>query len=131
MLNSLGGGEDATRVGGDGVDGRRVGPELANEGAVVGIPQLQHAAPAAAQQHGRAPGVRHEAERADPVLVGLVQGLDKRHTLKMTPKDGYTTNNAGVILCQFESCLILHSVRCQRLSIAERAAPRLSIHRTL
>lgn len=55
-------------VGGDAGDGALVALQLPQGPQRVGVPQLQHAAPAAAQQH-RGPG--DHAQRTHPVTVGV------------------------------------------------------------
>ena len=55
-------------VGGDAVDGALVTLELPQGPQGVCVPQLEHAAPAAAEQ-GR--GARDDAQRAHPVAVSV------------------------------------------------------------
>lgn len=78
LPHSLGGGEEVAAVGGDAVDGALVTFHLAQSPQRVRVPQLEHPAPAAAQQDG---GRRDHAQRAHPVPVGvgdLLRGENRR-----------------------------------------------------
>lgn len=59
-------------VGGDGVDGRVVGPHLAQQLTALGRPEFEHAAAA----HGHQQRLRrHVRQPAHPVLVSVAHAL--------------------------------------------------------
>lgn len=72
---SLRGGEEVAAVGGDPVDGALMTLQLPQSPQRVRVPQLEHPSPAATQQ-GRRAG--HDAQRADPVTVGVGDLLSER-----------------------------------------------------
>ena len=67
-------------VGGDGVDGGVVGLHLAHQVAGLRAPQLDVASPAARDDDGVG---GQEGQPADPVLVGVVEGLDELLALEV------------------------------------------------
>ena len=66
LRDSLGRGEQVAAVGGDGVDGALVALQLPQGPQGVCVPQLEHAASAAAQQSRRA---RHHPQGTHPIAV--------------------------------------------------------------
>lgn len=66
--HSLRGGEEVAAVGADAVNGALVTLQLAQSPQRVRVPQFEHPASAAAQQHR---GPRDHAQRAHPVTVGV------------------------------------------------------------
>lgn len=83
LSHSLGGGEEVAAVGGDAVDGALVALQLAQGPQRVCVPQLQHPAPAATQQHR---GRGDHAQRAHPVTVGVGDLLLGRSNRKQSVK---------------------------------------------
>lgn len=71
-LHLLGSSENMGTVGGDGVDGRVVGPHLTQQLTALGGPELEHAAAA----HGHEQRLRrHVCQPAHPVLVSVAYAL--------------------------------------------------------